>query len=116
MTSIVIHKSFFYLGTFALLLGGLVLGSGIGVKYGIWAFSPFIPLNAQNIVIEIDNYAWISIILALIVIGIGLFSLNYGMRTEVVTLTKVEGKFFCRYCGKENKPDAVYCEGCGKKF
>jgi len=33
-----------------------------------------------------------------------------------VTKPKAEGKFFCRYCGKENKPDALYCEACGKKF
>ena len=26
------------------------------------------------------------------------------------------GKFFCRYCGVENKKDAVYCEACGKKL
>lgn len=25
------------------------------------------------------------------------------------------GKFFCRYCGTENKSDAVFCEKCGKK-
>jgi len=25
-------------------------------------------------------------------------------------------KFFCRYCGAENKLDASYCEACGKKL
>jgi len=29
---------------------------------------------------------------------------------------KVEGKFFCRYCGAENSQDAVYCIKCGKKI
>lgn len=28
---------------------------------------------------------------------------------------KREESFFCRYCGTENEPDAVYCEKCGKK-
>ncbi len=27
-----------------------------------------------------------------------------------------EGKRFCRYCGAENKTDAVFCEKCGKKI
>jgi len=27
-----------------------------------------------------------------------------------------ERKFFCRYCGAENKSDAVFCERCGKKL
>ena len=25
-------------------------------------------------------------------------------------------KFYCRYCGVENKRDAVYCESCGRKL
>jgi predicted amidophosphoribosyltransferase len=24
-------------------------------------------------------------------------------------------RYFCRYCGRENKPDGLYCEKCGKK-
>ena len=27
-----------------------------------------------------------------------------------------EPKFYCRYCGVENKKDAVYCESCGRKL
>jgi len=27
-----------------------------------------------------------------------------------------DGKFYCRYCGKENETDAVFCEKCGKKL
>jgi len=23
---------------------------------------------------------------------------------------------YCRYCGAENKPDAVYCEACGREI
>ena len=37
-------------------------------------------------------------------------------RAQVVTEPKAERKFFCRYCGKENKPDALYCEARGKKL
>ena len=25
-------------------------------------------------------------------------------------------KFYCRYCGAENKDDAMFCEKCGKKL
>jgi hypothetical protein len=25
-------------------------------------------------------------------------------------------KFYCRYCGVENKKDAIYCESCGRKL
>lgn len=28
----------------------------------------------------------------------------------------VSGVKFCRYCGGENKPDAVYCESCGRQI
>jgi len=34
---------------------------------------------------------------------------------KTVEQTKV-GKFFCRYCGAENKTDANFCEKCGKKI
>lgn len=27
-----------------------------------------------------------------------------------------EPKFYCRYCGSENKRDAIYCESCGKSL
>jgi len=35
---------------------------------------------------------------------------NYAMKP------KMEGKFFCRYCGAENLQDAIYCIKCGKKI
>jgi len=25
-------------------------------------------------------------------------------------------KFYCRYCGVENKTDAIFCESCGRKM
>lgn len=31
-------------------------------------------------------------------------------------LLEDEAKFYCRYCGKENKSDAVFCEKCGKQL
>jgi ribosomal protein L40E len=27
-----------------------------------------------------------------------------------------DDKFYCRYCGRENEADAVFCEKCGKKL
>lgn len=35
---------------------------------------------------------------------------------ENVIGRNLEGRFFCRYCGSENKPDAVYCERCERKL
>lgn len=40
-------------------------------------------------------------------------------RVETVKPQQVEegeSKFFCRYCGAQNKSDAVFCEKCGKKL
>ena len=31
-------------------------------------------------------------------------------------LTEPSGIKFCRYCGAENKDDALFCEKCGKKI
>ncbi len=31
-----------------------------------------------------------------------------------VNQTKDDAKFYCRYCGAENKTDTVFCEKCGK--
>ena len=42
--------------------------------------------------------------------------LNYAMKPKVMAKSKVEGKFFCRYCGAENWKEAVYCIKCGKKI
>ena len=36
--------------------------------------------------------------------------------TPQIVETTVKEKFFCRYCGKENKPDATFCESCGKQL
>ena len=37
-------------------------------------------------------------------------------RGETVQEPGTEEKRFCRYCGAENKTDAVFCEKCGKKI
>lgn len=34
----------------------------------------------------------------------------------VIVEAEPKRKFFCRYCGAENKLDASYCEACGKKL
>jgi len=39
---------------------------------------------------------------------------------DLAKLEETEGPIpevkFCRYCGAENKPDAVYCESCGREI
>jgi len=35
---------------------------------------------------------------------------------ELTVEEEGEQEFFCRYCGAQNKTDAVFCESCGKKI
>jgi ribosomal protein L40E len=38
-----------------------------------------------------------------------------GVQTAVAE-TKSKQEFYCRYCGAENKTDAVFCEKCGRQL
>jgi hypothetical protein len=43
------------------------------------------------------------------------------IREEIVTENKekkanAKPKFYCRYCGSENKRDAIYCDSCGRQL
>lgn len=38
------------------------------------------------------------------------------LERKVEERPNLERRFFCRYCGSENKPDAIYCERCAKKL
>jgi hypothetical protein len=31
-------------------------------------------------------------------------------------ISVAEPKFYCRYCGAENKKDAIFCEKCGRNI
>jgi hypothetical protein len=67
-----------------------------------------------------DNSMWIIIVFGILLSVGGELSMYYGgaygAKPKEMVQAKVEGRFFCRYCGKENKTDATYCEGCGKKL
>ena len=118
MASTVVRKVWFYSGALSFLLAGLSLGVGLFARLLIPVFSEIVetyPGRYRHLVV-LSDWAWILIIVGIVFVIMGIFELNYAMKTEVVAKPKVEGKFFCRYCGKDNKLDATYCEGCGKKL
>lgn len=75
---------------------------------GIEAFFPFSPIG------------WIGGILPLvawILAAVGFFSIKTPTpQLPSATPTVSVEKKFCRYCGAENKGDAVFCGRCGKKI
>ena len=118
MSLTVIKKYWFYSGVLSFLIAGLFLGVGLFVRLLIPIFSEIVETypGRYRPLMELSELAWILIIAGIVFVIVGSLELNYAMKPKLVAEPKVEGKFFCRYCGKENKPDAVYCEGCGKKL
>jgi len=118
VTSTEIKKILIWAGAFLFLGAGFLVASGLANLVWIERMSPYVPLDYET---DIKLRASVELIIGFILFVLGLISLIYTMKTEVVAKPtvaepKVEGKFFCRFCGKENKPDAAYCEGCGKKL
>ena len=106
------------------LLGGGALGFGIGV---ILIMQILPPILEEKFDIQFDpqatigllNAVWIMILFGVImtvVACVEVYMAYNTMQPKTVVEPKIKGKFFCRYCGKENKPDAIYCEGCGKNL
>jgi len=97
-----------------LLIGTIVSGVITGLVWlfvifeGFEAFFPFSPIG------------WIIGILPLvawILAAVGFFAIKTPTTQlpSVAPAVSVEKKF-CRYCGAENKSDAVFCGRCGKKI
>jgi len=114
--------------TISFLIGGGALGLGIGMA---WIVQILPPILEERFDIQFDpqatfgvlNATWIMFLFGVIMIVIGCVevykaynAIEHITKPRPEAIHKVERKFFCRYCGKENKPDAVYCEGCGKKL
>lgn len=57
----------------------------------------------------------IAIFIGLIIGVIGLYEIHHSLKT-VSSEPLVMEKKYCRYCGAENKSDAIFCEKCGKKM
>ena len=119
-----------------------IFGVIIGAILIVWAFQAVEPIIVNvythenifgdeifdNVEVSLDEFFLYPLIFGLVVVGMGLTEMGvvyefYKLekqieekKLEVTAKPKVEEKLFCRYCGKENKPDAVYCEGCGKKL
>ena len=121
------------MGVFSLIIGVILM---------VWAFQAVEPIIVKvyvhtnilgetiydNVEVSLDNFFLIPLLIGMILVGVGLgdtavvyelYKLEKQIekqKPQVVAKPEVEGKFFCRYCGKENKPEAAYCEGCGKKL
>lgn len=95
------------------LVSGLLLAISFLISWIIWDFT---------------DGKWIGEIVGFVIFSSGLFVYWHEADKISRIVTEVEkelskareqvmaGKFFCRYCGGENKSDAVFCEKCGKKL
>ena len=124
-------EQFLVSGAFGIIIGVVLL----------WTFQAIEPIEVtvythenifgekifDSVETDIDAFFVIPLVLGMILIGCGIGEIAAvwelrklekrieGLEPKVATKPKEEGKLFCRYCGKENKSDAVYCERCGKK-
>ena len=59
------------------------------------------------------SFLLVGVIVIVVIVGVvaGVKS-SLSMRKEYSQKKNI----FCPYCGKENKPDAVFCVACGKKL
>ena len=107
------------------MFGGICIGFGIAAILlprwtleGIMAHNPTVGINAEP-------YAMLNLLGAfLIMIGVllsicGIYGINRSQKAVASQPppppVSMEKKF-CRFCGTENKKDAVFCEKCGKKI
>ncbi len=114
-----------YFGWFFALLGGVMVGAGVVVMVLTRWFQEF--LTAHNFVgnpgdfATVQLYGAIFIFLGIFVAIIGIFAINHSQKKIVSqslpsqTPVSIEKKF-CRFCGTENKKEAVFCEKCGKQI
>ena len=112
------------IGAIAIIIIGLVLL--------LWATNMEIPAPYKTFLgipygVNPEYYYMVNQMLMFLLFSILLVGLGFGMLGSTYSIYKFEkksatiepkaqGKFFCRFCAKENKPDAMYCEGCGKKL
>lgn len=110
---------------------GLILGSlsiNIPSEYKTFLGIPY-DVNPQyaNSVYEIIVLLAMGLIFLFIGIGVFLTSLYRASHNQPIDSSQSANVFFakppvstekkfCRYCGTENKVDAVFCEKCGKRI
>lgn len=107
-----------YIGWFLALIGGFAIGFGAGVLMIMrmlverWDYAGDLSLLSDFLII-----CMILVLLGVVAGGIGLYAIHSSLKTESPkpSLPSLEKKF-CRYCGTENKSDAVFCEKCRKKL
>lgn len=113
-----------YVGWFVTLSGGVGIGVGCAMVFFARVFAQIIPTLNPNLMIDPEGYANLQL-LGSIFIFMGLLGCIFGIMaihhsqktvTEKPVASVTMEKKFCRYCGTENKTDAVFCEKCGKKL
>jgi ribosomal protein L40E len=115
-------KQLAYQGWFSALAGGFFIGAGIALIVTVrWTLEGITAINPTVRIIP-ESYANVHLLGAIsIIIGLffsiwGIVEINRSQRTTIVQPSVSIEKKYCRYCGTENKKDAVFCEKCGKKI
>ena len=115
-------KSSAHAGWLVTLAGGFGMGAGLAIIFVTRIFVEVIPTLNPNIQINPEAYANLQLMgmgiffLGLLVCLFGFFVIHRSLKTETgkpMVSISMEKKY-CRYCGTENKSDAVFCEKCGK--
>ena len=111
-----------YAGWLVTLAGGFCIGAGLAIIFITRAFAEVIPTLDPSFGINPEAYANLQLMgMALFFLGLlgclfGIFVIHRSLKTETgkpMVSISMEKKY-CRYCGTENKSDAVFCEKCGK--
>jgi ribosomal protein L40E len=111
-----------YTGWFDALISGILIGAGIAtiliprwIMEGIVARHPTVVINPEPYAI-VHLLGAFSIMIGTLFSIIGIYAIYRSQKTVVSQTQIAMEKKFCRYCGTENKKDAVFCEKCGKKI
>lgn len=111
-----------YSGWLSALFGGFFIGVGIAGIVAVRAILEDITATNPTVRIIPESYANIHLLGAIsIIIGLlfsiwGIVEINRSQRTTIVQPSISMEKKYCRYCGTENRSDAVFCEKCGKEI
>jgi hypothetical protein len=107
-----------YGGWFFGLIGGFMLGFGVLGLAFMRAIVERFGVGDPHAYADLQIYCTIAIIIGLVLGAIGIYETYSSLKTTFTkpSVTSLTEKKYCRYCGIENKSDAVFCEKCGKKI
>jgi hypothetical protein len=107
-----------YGGWFLTLLSGFCMGFGVGILLVIRIFVERWGVGDPSAYSDLHLYVVILVFIGLVLGGIGIYEIYSSLKTvsPQPSITTLAEKKYCRFCGTENKKDAVFCEKCGKKI